>query len=197
MHKGRITVAVIAGIGLLTMFFPWMEITDFNVDRGIVLNTQTDVYYGLQTWYGQLAGLLFAVIGIVAIAGKKGTMIAKGFPKITILGASAILLVEAVTIFSVCGFTKNYTVQAGVYGIIIVALAAAIAPYLFKADGTVHIPNVKDVMEDIEDSADIVEDKVEDITDKIEDKFDGDDKDDDEEDKKDSETKDSDQAEKA
>jgi hypothetical protein len=178
MHKGRITVAIIAGVGLLTLFFPWIEITDFSVDRGIVLNKTTEVYYGFQTWYGQLAGLLFAVIGILALVGKTDVMISKGFPKITILGACAVLLLEAITIFAICGFTKNYTVQAGVYGIIIVSLIAAIAPYLFKADGTVHLPKVKNVLDDIEESAEIVEDKIEDITEKIEDKFDGDDDDD-------------------
>ena len=54
------------------------------------------------------------------------------------------------------------------------SLATAAAPYLFKSDGTVGVPRLEDVIDDIEDSADIVEDAVEDFGDKIDDKFDGD-----------------------
>lgn len=184
MHKGRITIAIIAGIGFLLVLFPWMEETVTGSIIGLHNISGTEVYYGFQTWYGQMAALLFVVIAIVALIGKKSTMIAKGFPKLAILVVSGIIFLEGIVIFSISGFSSHFTAQAGVYGILILALATALAPYLFKADGTVHIPKVKDVIDDIEDSADIVEDKIEDITDrvedtaenlseKIEDKFDG------------------------
>ncbi|MEO9532304.1 MAG: hypothetical protein ABJG68_08765 [Crocinitomicaceae bacterium] len=173
MHKGRITLAILAGIGFLLIVFPWMEETVNGSKVGFPNIAGSEVYYGFQTWYGQMASLLFAVIALFALIGKRDTMIAKGFPKMTVLATSGILFLEGIVIFSITGFSTHFTAQAGVYGILILALATAVAPYLFKADGTVHIPNVKDVVDDIEDSADIVEDKFEDISDKVEDKAEG------------------------
>ncbi|MFT4602009.1 MAG: hypothetical protein ACI857_002195 [Arenicella sp.] len=185
MHKGRITVAVIAVIGMLSLVFPWVEISKSGMESGFVFDFGMETWYGFQTWYGDLASVLFLVIGLVSVLGKREKMIAKGFPKMTILVASGLLLLEGILILIVAAISLKITAEAGVYLMMIAALATAAAPYLFKSDGTVGVPTLKEVADDIEDSADIVEDKVEDIADKFEETFDKDDKDDDDDKKED------------
>ena len=174
MHKGRITVASISGLGILSLVFPWVEISNSGMHSGFVLDLGIEVSYGFQLWYGQLAAAIFAIIAFAAILGKRENMIAKGFPKMTILVASGLLFFEGLLILIVAAMSTKLTAEAGTYVLMFAAVLAAIAPYLFKADGTVHVPEIKDVIDDIEDSADIVEDKAEEIADKIEDRFDGD-----------------------
>jgi hypothetical protein len=184
MHKGRITVGGIAALGIIALLFPWVEVSKSGMEAGFVFDFGMETWYGFQLWYGQLAAGIFAVIALAAVIGKKENMIAKGFPKMTILVASGLLLLEGLLILVVAGMSDKITAEPGIYVLIFAAVLAAIAPYVFKADGTVHVPEIKDVMDDIEDSADIVEDKAEEIADKIEDKFDGDDDDNDKEEKK-------------
>ena len=171
MHKGRITVAVIAGIGLLSTLFPWIEVWEMGMERGIVYDLGTRLEYGFQSWYGYLAMFFFMLIAAFALMGKKGNMIAKGIPKMAILVLSGLILLEGILILIIAGLSVTLSPQAGIYIMMIVSLCTAVAPYLFKADGTVEIPSVKEVIDDIEDSAEIVEDKAEAAADKIEDKY--------------------------
>jgi len=184
MHKGRITVAIIAAVGIIAAFLPWFEFTPdlskfgFNIEMGPTTSS------GVSGFAGIISIVFFLVIAAFALIGKKEKMIAKGFPKMGILIMSGLILLGTIIVLTVCMVSSELVAKMGVYITMILSLVTAIAPYVFKADGTVHVPEIEDVMDDIEDSAEIVEDKVEDIADKVEDKFeDTFDKDDDDDDK--------------
>jgi hypothetical protein len=174
MHKGRTTVAILAGIGIVATLFPWIDIWVKGMESGFVFDLGITIYYGFQTWYGLLSCIFFAVIAAFALLGNKKQMISKGFPKMSILVFSGLALLEALILLAVAGFSDKITALPGVYIVGFVSLATAAAPYLFKSDGTVGVPKLEEVIDDIEDSAEIVEDAVEDLGDKIDDKFDGD-----------------------
>lgn len=174
MHKSRITVSILAGIGVLATLFPWLEIWVKGMESGFVFDFGMSINYGFQTWYGILSCVFFLLIAAFALIGDRKQIIAKGFPKMGILVLSGLGLLEVLILLAVAGFSDKITALAGIYLIGFVNLITAAAPYLFKADGTVGVPKMNEVMDDIEDSADIVEDSVEDLSDKIEDKFDGD-----------------------
>ena len=182
MHKGRITVAVLAGIGMFASFLPWRSVTINGADFGLSFNMAPVKQLGVDTWLGYVNITFFLVIAIMALAGKKQNMIAKGFPKMTILVVSGLAFVFTAFVLIAYALSNYDSAQFGVYLALIAALLTAATPYFFNADGSVDMPTVKEVMNDIEDSADIVEDKVEDIADKVEDKL-GLDDDDDEKDK--------------
>lgn len=192
MHKGRITVAIMAGMGMLASFLPWRSVSIDGAEFGVNFNFGNFKQLGVDTWLGYLNIALFLVILIMALAGKKEKMIAKGFPKMTILVVSGLALLFSVFVLIVYAMSKYDSALIGVYLALVASLLTAATPYFFNADGSVDVPTVKEVMDDIEDSADIVEDKVEDIADKVEDKIEdklGLDDDDDDDKKENSEEK--------
>lgn len=171
MHKGRLTVAVLAGLGVITVLFPWAEVQKKGMEMGFAYDFGIDNVYGFQTWMGYTAIILFVLIAAFALIGKKDKMIAKGFPKMAILIFSGLVFLEGLLILLAFLFMPLMDAKIGVYLIMLVSLLTAVAPYFFKADGTVAVPEVEDVMDDIEDSAEIVEDRVEEIADQVEDKI--------------------------
>lgn len=170
MHKGRLSVAILAGIGVLTVLFPWAEVQKKGMEMGFAYDLGSENIYGFQNWMGYTAIILFGLIAAFALIGKKDKMIAKGFPKMGILIFSGLIFLEGLLILLAFLFMPLMDAKIGVYLLMLVALLTAVAPYLFKADGSIAVPDVQEVMDDIEDSAEIVEDKVEDIADKVEDK---------------------------
>ena len=180
MHKGRISIAVLAAIGAFSAILPWrvVELPDLSfIGFGDLGNSITQLGIDLKIGYFTIA--LFAVIIGLALAGKKENMVAKGFPKMGILVISGLLTVFHLVIMIIYLVSEYNSPAWGLYTAFIVSLVSVGLPYIFKADGTVAIPSVEEVADDIEDSADIIEDKMEEIEDKIEDRFDKDDEDDD------------------
>lgn len=171
MHKGRITVAIMAGIGMFASFLPWRSVEIDGSEFGMNFNFGNFKQLGVDTWLGYVNIALFLVILIMAIVGSKQKMIAKGFPKMTILVVSGLALIFSAFVLVAFALSEYDTALVGVYLALFASIFTAATPYFFNADGTVDMPSVKEVMDDIEESAEIVEDKVEDIADKVEDKI--------------------------
>lgn len=171
MHKGRISVAVMAGIGMFASLLPWRTVTIDGSEFGFNFNMEPLTQYGIDTWLGYVNIILFLVIAVAALIGPKEKMIAKGFPKMTILVVSGLALLFSGFVIIAYALSKYDSAQIGVYLALVASLLTALTPYFFNADGSVDMPTVKEVIGDIEDSAEIVEDKVEDIADKVEDKI--------------------------
>ena len=190
MHKGRITVAIMAGIGMFASFLPWRSVNIDTSEYGFNFNFANFKQLGVDTWLGYVNIALFLVIIIMALVGSKEKMIAKGFPKMTILVVSGLALLFTAFVLVAYALSTHDTALVGVYLALFGSILTAATPFFFNEDGTVDMPSVKEVIDDIEESADIVEDKVEDIADKVEDKIedklglDDDDKKDKSEDKK-------------
>ena len=171
MHKGRITVAIIAAIGMLAAFFPWIQNTPDLSVYGFNIQVDAQTSSGIQGVVGIISLILFAIVAGIALIGKKEKMISKGFPKMGILVISGLIFLGILIVLAACMVTSTLEAKFGVYLTLIISVLSALAPYLFKADGTVAVPTIKEVADDIEDSADIVEDEIEEITEKVEDKF--------------------------
>lgn len=173
MHKGRITIAIIAGIGVLTSILPWrvIEIPYMGIP-GLGENLNGLSQQGIDVQLGFVTITFFLVIALLALVGKKDKMVAQGFPKMGILiisGLSAIFhLIVAVT------YTLNdfQSPAWGLYLAVVISILSMGVPFLFKSDGSITVPTSKDIEHEIENSAEIIENKVEQIADKIEDRFD-------------------------
>jgi hypothetical protein len=176
MHKGRITIAILAAIGVFSAILPWrvVELPDLSfIGFGDLGNSITQL--GTDLKIGYVTMILFTVIILLAVIGKKEKMVAKGFPKMGILVISGLLTVFHLVITIMYAISEYNSPSWGLYTALIVSIVSLGLPYIFKSDGTVAIPSVEEVADDIEDSADIIEDKVEDVADRIEDRFDKDD----------------------
>ena len=169
MHKGRIAIAILSGIGVLSAILPWrvVELPDLSfIGFGDLGNGITQLGTDLKLGYVTMA--LFAVIIILALAGKKEQMVAKGFPKMGILVLSSLLAIFHLITMIIYLISEYNSPAWGLYTAVIVSIVLVGLPYIFKADGTVSIPSAEEVADDIEDSAEIIEDKVEDVADRIE-----------------------------
>lgn len=171
MHKGRVTVAVMAGIGMFSSFLPWAFVTMNGKEFGFNKTFGTFRQLGVDSWLGYTNLVFFSIILVMALLGNKKNMIAKGFPKMSILVMSGLAFLLTIGVLIVFALSDYNDPLIGVYLAMAASLLTAATPYFFNADGSVDIPTVKEVIDDIEDSAEIVEDKVEDIADKVEDKI--------------------------
>jgi hypothetical protein len=156
---------------MLAAFFPWIQHTPDLSVYGFNIQVDAQTSSGIQGVVGIISLILFAVVAGIALIGKKEKMIAKGFPKMGILVISGLIFLGILIILAACMVTDTLEAKFGVYLTLIISVLTALAPYLFKADGTVAVPKIEEVADDIEDSADIVEDEIEEIAEKVEDKF--------------------------
>lgn len=176
MHKGRISIAVLAAVGAFSAILPWryVELPDLSfIGLGSLAGGVNQL--GIDLKLGYVTILLFAIIAILALVGNREKMVAQGFPKMGILVLSGLLSAYHLIVMIIFFINEYQSPSWGLYTAVIVSIVMMGLPYIFKSDGSVSIPSVKEVADDIEDSADIIEDKVEDIADKIEDRFDKDD----------------------
>ena len=177
MHKAKIGVIVNAGIGIFSSVFPWREVTIFS--RSVSQK-------GIDDWFGFVVITTFVLIAILALLGKKDQHIQKGIPKMGILVLSGLTLLFCLFLEAAFAMQEFTSPAWGLHLALFMSVLTLVTPYIFRANGEMEMPTVKELKADIEESADIVEDKVEAIADKIEDVFDKDDEDEDDkkEDKK-------------
>ncbi|MCB9225377.1 MAG: hypothetical protein R2780_00445 [Crocinitomicaceae bacterium] len=175
MHKGRITIAVLAGIGVLCSIMPWrvIEIPYMGIP-GLGDNLNGLIQMGTDVKLGFVTITLFLVIGLLALVGKKDKMIAKGFPKMGVLIISGLLVLFHLIVAVAFTINDFQSPAWGLYLAAIVSLLTMGVPFLFKSDGSLTVPTSKEIEKEIEVNADIIEDQVEKIEAKIEDKFDKD-----------------------
>lgn len=174
----------LGALGIISTFLPWrtVEIPFF----GMKLN-----FKGIDHWPGYVAIIIMAIIVALAIMGKKEEGIGKGVPRMGVLILSGLGFLFGLFLIGAYMMNEFDSPAFGLYLFILASLGALVVPFIFKADGSVHMPSAKEIADDIEDNAEVFEDTVEDFADKIEDKieerFDKDDDDDD--DKKEEEKK--------
>ena len=161
MHKGRLVLAILGGLGIISTFLPW------------ITNTPDFSKYGLNfsasvTESGMDNNIIASIniicfIGIIAfsILGKRTQMVSKGIPKMGILMLSGLLLLGSLIFLLACGVSSELEAEIGLLIIPFLSITCVFIPYVFKSNGSVEIPTVKSVIDDIEESAEIVEDKAE------------------------------------
>lgn len=169
------TVVVLAGLGLVSSILPWREADIFG---------RTLRFKGIDDWQSYVAIALFVAAAALTMIGKKEAIIKKGIQKFGILIMSGLLVLFFLFLEGAWAMHDLYSPSYGLHLGLFASLGLMLAPFLFKADGSVSIPSVKEIVADVEDNAEVFEDQVEDIADKIEDKVeDTFDKDDEQEDK--------------
>jgi hypothetical protein len=171
MHKSRIAILIVSSLGMISTLFIWKlhdSAAEFGL-AGFLKNPELEAITGLDSKYGYVTVVLFAIVLLIAVIGKRESIIPAGTIKFTLLLINGSLVIYHIIVISLFMFTKFNEPAYGVYTAFVISLASLLIPYLFKASGKIAVMTPKEIKKDIEKSAEDFEDKMDDIGDQIED----------------------------
>ncbi len=139
MHKQRLLIVIGAGLGLISVFLPWVSIKFF----GMNINAA-----GWQVWDGWVLFGLAVAAGVMALTQGDKTLELDADAKKKVMGiaggAAGFMLFEL--------FVRIGVGAAGIgaWLALIAALAMVAAPFIIKGDGSFEMPNKDTIKADID-----------------------------------------------